>query len=578
MSSYNSFKVQAGAKGAHSSAVGIPGLSLIKRIVFAAATLTGLSVALTSGRIQAGTAIGRGIATYIVMGNENNIIQTYKDNTGGGTGAGDTSATVNSRVSMVSSAPNTYVYLDEYENGYNFDPLNPAGTADARWDNGPAGANKQGAALGTGQVLTLSNTNTYVPGSTGVNGGDIIYILGAPVTMVRTVWPNNPGTFASGTWPLYPTVYWQSEYASSIGEDTAGAPLPFAVCDMHVTALDNNTSVVLYDAAGTTVSQQLLQRGGCTNFPSINQNYRVRGFNRLTGKPASLEAGLQTAAIGSDARFFSLVPSQFLGDQYLLPVPSFNYPAGEPQQTDPPVETAVYVTPLENGTTVTFNTGATSQTQVLNNNQVGRFVMPFVSPTFVQGAGAATVSAAGGRKLVVLVAGHDRHDNLDWGYNGIPTSGLDIIGGNQVFVPLAPVNPLYVTPKEDNTLVKVDYNSDGSVETSFTLNRFETRLVYPLSPGFTSTGAHVFANSTIMVCWGQDMSEVTPGEPDPDYDQGYSIYPTGLFEKVLSLTKTCDPVALPSTGGQTTVTLKLDNEGTGTNGTKLRCFATRLAV
>ncbi|MCX7719485.1 MAG: hypothetical protein N2111_13930, partial [Candidatus Sumerlaeaceae bacterium] len=523
---------------------------------------------------QAGASIGKGLATYYVLGDEAQIIASLKAITSGGVPPAHTAANVNSRLSIVSAGEQCTIYLDEWEDGYDFDPNDPAGTADAKWDPATIGPGEQGPALNTGQVLVLTETSTYVPGSQGVDGGDILYVAGAPVTIVRTCWPTTPGTFMSGNWPLYPTNYWQSEYVVPVGEDTSNStllgtplspatPLPFGLCDLHVTAKDNNTSVIVTTNNDVLVSQTLLNKGQHAFFVDMLTGYKVKAFNASNGQPALIQAGLVTSSFNSVSRYFTLVPTAFLGDDYLIPQPSFNYRANEPDQSNPPVRTAVYVYPIDGQTSISFTTQSSTTTLTLTTNTVARFVMPFIGPYGVQAfVGARVRSLTPGKRVEVLVTGHDQRDNLDCGWTGIPTSLLNQLGNN-IYVPLAPANPLFITPANDNTTIYIDFNNDNVPDQTYTLDRYEVRLVYPPGPGYNSTGAHVYGDDLFVCVWAQDMSEVTPGEPNPDYDQGYSIFPVGLYEKIFGIVKTCDPPALPSIGGQTTVTLILDNAGDG---------------
>src|SRR5690606_887588 len=96
-----------------------------------------------------------------------------------------TGANIISFLSIVSSADGVNVYLDEWENGYAFDSNDPNGTSDAKWDVSTDNTfgNEQGTSLSRGEVLTLTNTDTFVTGSQGVDAGDRIFISGAPVAM-----------------------------------------------------------------------------------------------------------------------------------------------------------------------------------------------------------------------------------------------------------------------------------------------------------------------------------------------------------------------------------------------------------
>ncbi|PKO14025.1 hypothetical protein CVU37_15000, partial [candidate division BRC1 bacterium HGW-BRC1-1] len=530
-----------------------------RRIATSLLALTGLGLALP-GTVQADTVVSRGFAEYYILGDEADIITTFKSIPGGGVPIGATASNVQSRVSIAASSSGVGVYLDEWENGYGFDPNNPAATSDARWDNGAAGPNQQGPALNIGEVLLLTNTNTYVPGSEGVDGSDRLYITGAPVSIVRTVFPVTPGTYMSGTWLLYPNRYWDSSYEIPIGENAVFGGTPFVVCDVHATAQDDNTSLVLTDSAGTTISTQLANRGQNKSFASVNIGSRISGYNATTGAPANIQAGLQTSSGNSNARCYALVPDRFLGSDYVLPVPTQTYPSTEGGYANQAIPAAVYVHAADNGTTVAFETATGTVTQVINNNQVARFVMPQVaSGATITNAGARVHTLGSNRRVSVIVAVDDQGDNVDWGYTGIPNSVLTRLTNNS-FLPLAPVNPVYVTPVNDRTTIKVDWQNDGVAEATFVLDRFQTARV--ADPDFNASGARIYGDGPFMLVWGQDNTEDSPGEPSPDYDQGYPVLPLGLFDEAFRLEKTASPVGLPNSLGQVQFTLQADAVGT----------------
>jgi hypothetical protein len=372
------------------------------------AFVVGIALGLGHAAVPAQSSVG--FAEYYVMGDEADIITAYKTDTGipgSGVPTTATAANIDSRLSIVSSAAGVNVYVDEWENGYGFSQSNPVGTADARWDNGPAGPNKQGGALAQGQVLTFSETTTFAPGSEGIDGGDRIFITGAPVTMVRNIWPDDPGPYIAGSWELFPTVAWQSDYQVPVGEDlnvstvmNPGANnggdlwIPFEYTFVFFTVEEDNTRVVVTEPGGTVRYNQVLGQGDSGAVLRIPSGTTVTGRDATTGDPVRLQAGIITSVNENiDTRYYTLTPDAFIGNDYYLPVPSMRTYFYEPSGGNLPVVAGAFVYTLQADTDIRIETATTSMVvNVPNQGQVYRFVMPEM-PAGVFGGPTALESA-----------------------------------------------------------------------------------------------------------------------------------------------------------------------------------------
>jgi hypothetical protein len=465
---------------------------------------------------------GVGYAEYYVLGDEADIFAALAAVPNSGA-----AGTINSRLSIVTSADGVNVYLDEHENGYGFDPSDPS-TADASW-----------LALIEGAVLTLDEDEA--------DGGDRLYITGAPVSVVRTVWPDTPGTYLAGSWELYPIQAWQDSYVVPVGEDLTfpDSPDPFEYTFLFIEAAENDTWVRVTDPTAGPLPDIFLDQGDNIYLPDINAGTTVLATDSTTGLPKSIQAGLITSVNGVyDSRYYTLTPEEFLGNEYYLPVPSMRLLDGElPDRADRDIDTAAYIYAFQDNTVVNIETITGTQTITLTNaGEVYRYVMPRILPAGeTQGPYGARITA--NDKIWILVAGDDDNPDLDWGYQALSPLYL----GDDYYLPFAPANPAHTTPVDDNTTFSVDWDNDGVVDETFTLDRFETRMLFPPAPAYDATGAHIYADKRFALAWGQDHTELTPGEePLPDYDYGYTILPLQpLVTPTPTPTETATPTGTP---------------------------------
>lgn len=470
-----------------------------------------------------------GYAQYYVLGNEGDIFDAL-DAIPNSSAAGS----INSRLSIVSSADGVNIYLDRHGDGHDdFDPSNPSGTADASW-----------LGLNQGDVLTLTEADAV--------GGDRLYITGAPISVVRIVWPDTPGPYLAGSWELYPTQAWQSSYVVPVGENLDSLGDPFEYTFLFIQAAENSTEVWVTDPTGSLIDNRVLDQGDNFYLPDIDAGTRVTA----TGP---IQAGLITSVNGVyDSRYYTLTPEEFLGNEYYLPVPSMRLFDGElASRVYRDIDTAAYIYAFEDNTDVWVetSTGSVQLDPDLDAGEVIRYVMPrILPPGETQGAFGARITA--NNRIWILVAGDDNYPDLDWGYQALYPLYLD----DHYHLPFAPANPTHITPVNDNTTFFVSWEGHNVVDETFTLDRLETRMLYPPSPGYDSSGAHIYATGPFAIAWGQDNTERTPGELLPDYDYGYTILPLYWLDPVLTIEKTVDPPTLPAEGGAVQYTLVVTTE------------------
>lgn len=521
--------------------------------------------------------------------------------------ATDTSGPLLSILSIASSAEGLQVYLDRADtnatNGgiclvppcYNFDPENPAATADAKWDvdaTSTAG-NEQGAALGIGDILTLCNDPNgaistvgcdYGSGAVGeaVVGGDRLYITGAPVSMVRTVFMQNLGAYLAGAWEIYPANSWDSAYTVPVGVDLnpANAPndrLPFQYVYLFIQPYADSTAICLNGAYVTT-----LDKGEDYSLADINTGDRVTAFldpvgtqscdGSLTLSP--LQAVILTSSgnensIPYSARFYTLTPETLLGNQYYIPTPTQPSEIGDNDFNGRTIYSAVYVYAFQDTNLIVEKGQGTDESVFervsLSEGDVYRFVMPSLpdGTTDTGNYGAFVTTDNPNDKIWALVAGDDEvdlPDNIDgavvdWGYQAIDYKNLV----NSYFIPLAPANPLHIVATADDTLINVDWDNDGTIDQTISLDRLDTYMLFPppsLLPdyNYNGSGAYVYSDTKFAMAWGQDNEQGTNNEAayvsgPSDLDFGYAVLPINFpnsVDAVLGIEKTVSPAQLPS--------------------------------
>ncbi|HYM59424.1 MAG TPA: hypothetical protein VEZ11_00885, partial [Thermoanaerobaculia bacterium] len=170
--------------------------------------------------VAANAAFGQaaaGYSEYILPGDEQNMYFIFNDLdvNAGATG-------MHSVISVVAWSANTTIYYDHWENGYNFDPNNPAATADEIYVLATPGSIKTFESSNVPNIRNAASTcaGQTNPGNRCYDGGDHIYVAGGPVTVTRAVWMEARGAGNQGdAWEIYPVKPQLTTYVLPFGED-----------------------------------------------------------------------------------------------------------------------------------------------------------------------------------------------------------------------------------------------------------------------------------------------------------------------------------------------------------------------
>ncbi len=159
---------------------------------------------------KAVAAAPAGYSEFYIPGDEDNmmyIMSTLGNLSGTQTGSG-----MHTIISVVASSDNTTVYYDHWEDGYDFDPNDPATTAD------------ETQTLNQGGVYTFESASIAIPRSSAVtvyDGRDRVYVAGGVPTVTRTSWVENVGPVQALSWEVYPVRPQMITYRIPFGEDLA---------------------------------------------------------------------------------------------------------------------------------------------------------------------------------------------------------------------------------------------------------------------------------------------------------------------------------------------------------------------
>lgn len=477
-------------------------------------------------------AVPAGYQEYYVPGGEQQLwdILWDMDNTNMNAAAG-----MHAVISVVAAADTT-VYYDHWEDTYDFDPTNPAATAD------------QIVTLLQGQVYYFESSSIPInPRGTGTyyDGMDRIYVAGGPVTVSRASWSEDAtvSTLYALAWEVYPTKPWLTHYIVPVGEDLFGAPYDyedFQNVYVVVEATQDSTAVQIDDPrfAGIEVNTTLNQ-GQVTQLHHIG-----------AGTTVDANASIQTQFIvGTDGdihghyeiRGYTAVPEDQWDDEYYVPVGSFASGDSDAYIYNPSATTTLTVNWEDSSGSGSFtvNPGDTKSYE----DGTGHF-LPQDSAAYLSGShtfwGIGSVDT--------------ESNGYDWGYSMIPVDYLM----DDYTIGWAPSSLnknargsfLFVTPDVNGTTVYVDYDAGGTIDDQYVLNRFDVQQIDDTND-YDMTGAHIWSTNPVAIVYGEDPDTASGGY---NYlDLGYTTLPIPeeWVDLVLTVEKSVNPVLLLAPSGQT---------------------------
>jgi len=506
-----------------------------------------------------------GYSEYYVPGDEDDLMYFHNQI------RPDTWTQVHSVITVVAWAANTTVYYDHWEDGYDFNPLDPD-TAD------------ETVVLATrGSSHTFETAAIDIPRSSAVtayDGRDYIYIAGGAASVNRITWPTAAGTVEAIGMEVYPVRPQLTTYIIPFGENLVGTMPDFervfaliqATADGTVVQFDLDGNGTLGDTfynirTSANATSLSLDRGDCyildrrsliAPLTTLNNGTMIKGTETLQVHYLFCDQGTNY-----ESRGVSAFPTGLWDNEYYAPVDS---------DTGFGAPTDVYLyNPNSAAITIDYeSTAGAGSFSIAANTTVSFYV---ATGTYVPENSSLYVSSASDFWGISSV---DRNGQAyDWSYSLIPAAFLV----DEYFIGWAPGcypvgaaagaddpddnsrsdSGLFITAAQDNVRVFVDRNSDGTADYTYDLDRLQTQYVWDTVDGDLS-GANVWATGPISLTYGQNPDTAYTG--NPAIDTGDAVIPgVDFVDLVLTVEKTADPVAMPTTAGsQTTFSIVVNSE------------------
>ncbi len=438
------------------------------------------------------------------------------------------------------------------------------------------------------------------------DGGDRIFTSGGPLALVHPMDPLSPYIGGATEIISRQTVAEATSYSIPVGENIYGGDgsvtEPFKYVFVDLVAFEDGTQVFIDSpgAGGGTVSFTL-DRG---------EHYSSRGFIEESSAPAiRINAGAKVSTSapiagmifsGGDGNFatriYTLLPDRMHSTDYVTTAPGDD-PAVQTSRPlnlyilNPDPYSAIDVTVTDTVGSTTINIPANSQQNYRTGT--GRFV-PNLS----------TVRLTSNRNFWGVSAYDHSSPSNDWGHSwlanrfvtenytvsyapGVTNPAYQSLLAQRLandpactIPPAGPGvcdtlnrSPVFVAATQDNTLVQVDFDNDGSYDVidsngddypdpaprpnnTYVINALQALRIYDHTD-YDNTGTLIVTNKPVAVAYGQDTDQATG--PDPIQDTGYAVYPTNqlFLDPVLTIDKDVDTTTVRTTGGIATYTLTI---------------------
>jgi uncharacterized repeat protein (TIGR01451 family) len=491
----------------------------------------------TVGFVTARAGTPAGYTEYIIPFDEDVFAYVSSPVSAGGIGATNTTFTL---ISVTAWSDTVTIYLDHWENGYNFDLNNPDATADEKYTLN-AGKTLNFSSAAVPRPRTGADGNTYI-GAAGdcvaqptpaaplihntlnfcYDGRDRIITIGGATTVTRGGYFNapGPGKLAAIGEEVYPVAPQLTKYILPFGEYTPfGTKNDYDRVMAMIQATEDNTTIQIdfngdgrfdwfntengYRTArtdGLDGSTLTLQKGqtyildrdsdGILNLaqntvdpgnPYVGSATLNRGTVVVGSKTLQVEYFYGRNNSNYDTRAVSAFPRGFWSNEYYASADGGNPAvcAGGVCNTD-----ILLYNPNNTNVTINWETVGASGTFTLTANQTGFFSDPLNANMFVPDGSGVYLKGTG-----VFWGTSDidsNANNWDWGYSLVPSY---LLSDDQT-VAWAPGNSpaqacntanargngLFLTPAADNTTIYIDTNGDGIPETSATNASIEVLL------------------------------------------------------------------------------------------------------
>lgn len=527
----------------------------------------------SAGALAQGSA---GYSEYFVPANEDNMATIFNVLDGGG------GTTMRSVVVVTAWAPNTTIYVDHWENGYDFDPTNPGSPAACQVTTGvlTSAATCSVSLANAGSLRVFESANIPTPRNSAnayYDGRDRIYIAGGAVTVTRA--SGLEGRWAgdqASAWEVYPVKPQLTTYELPFGENLYAADPTNFLGFQRVFAIiqatrDNTTFQVDLDGNGTWDVLNQNGDGDRTDPGDTNTVTLQAGQNFLLDRVSACPTGTCSQTTGSLNSRTVVQGSETLQVKFVTGRVNSGYTARGLSAFPRGYWTSDYYAPFDQSTTAgrqtdyyLYNPQSTNLTVSWQSRTgSGSFTLtPGQTGSYRQLVGAVPVGSglyfSAPAEFWGVGFGDSGSNSYEWGYSLLPSTLLY----REHFMGWAPGylgtggtgnyddDGVFLTTAQDNTTVFVDYGGDGTADATYTLNRLQTQYIYDPNDG-DLTGARIWGTGLFTMAYGENPNLATV--TTPSLDLGYVAIPgTDYIDIVLGVDKSANPSVVGTAAGSTT--------------------------
>ncbi|XOF33695.1 MAG: C25 family cysteine peptidase [Candidatus Electrothrix sp. YB6] len=466
-------------------------------------------------------------------------------------------------ISVTASTDSTTIYYDHWEDGYNFDPLNPS-TADETVVRNSG----EVAVFESGSIPENRGTDVYY------DGRDRIFVAGGPAVVTLAIYPEcvdgppGSGSVYNAAWEILPVKPLQTKYTVPVGEGMTGnGAIDFQQTFLTIqSAADNNTITVNDPVHG--VLTKTLQQGEVFDVRHTSPGTVVTGTEPLQ---VHALAGFQWPTAASEADGITIFPETLMDNEYYNPMGSYGDSSGD-GGSNSEYATELYINnPNDSPITIQWEDASGTGTAKIPAGETRSYSE--ISGHFVPVDSASYLKSVGGEKFWAIgqsgvstadvtgdtAIGDNTHTFFDGGFSLVPEYllrsdyYLSWAPGDADPVPGTNASAAYVTAVNDGTEIFVDFDGDGepdpfdidgTIVTSYVLNRLESIAIRNPDSPFSLTGAHIWSNGPTSLVWAPYAKTASYVSPSLDCDYTGSPLPLDWMDAVLSVIKTTDSTAL----------------------------------
>jgi uncharacterized repeat protein (TIGR01451 family) len=380
--------------------------------------------------------------------------------------------TSNSKVLEITIAPGEVFTID--------DLISASYTSNdsGNWEEDPYGLTGYGTAGGSWQLA----------------GGDLLYISGGPVNVIRGFYPEtvsgDDGKVLAEFWNLYPQHIWDTDYTVPVGVDTFENTQSNGTVNTGITTL---TDEDVSSTGESTIDVDSASGFSNSGYIKIDDEIIYYGSRDTSGQHSfrdCVRGQLSTTAAHHDDNT-TVYQYTTHGD-------------GEDMEY-----TDLFIQASEDGTTVTINDPVNGTTTV-TLNKGDNYIYGSESSNYSDVHQDTTITADKPVQAGLMTSSGENYDTRNYNLTNEELIGTDY------YIPVYTNtgDRLYICALEDGTVINIE---DGSSTVTINLDAGEVDSTYIM----TGNAAHVYSNHPVQVLGAADSN-------DSDKDWGFQAIPSSF--------------------------------------------------